>query len=236
MNHLLPTTTSAEVRDTDAHVAILPVGSFEQHGNHLPLITDTVIAATICDELAAAYPLFQLPPITMSCSHEHSAWQGTVSISARTLYSLVADITDSLTGNGMAALVLVNGHGGNYALSNIVQEANAHGTRMALFPTGPDWNDARSAAGLDSTMHEDMHAGEIETSILLHAHPELVKDGYETADWVADDRRYLLIKGMTGYTSSGVIGRPSLASAQKGKAVLASLVHSFAQVLEVLTS
>ena len=195
-----------------------------------------MIAATICDELAAAYPLFQLPPITMSCSHEHSAWPGTVSISARTLYSLVADITDSLTGNGMAALVLVNGHGGNYALSNIVQEANAHGTRMALFPTGPDWNDARSAAGLDSTMHEDMHAGEIETSILLHAHPELVKDGYETADWVADDRRYLLIKGMTGYTSSGVIGRPSLASAQKGKAVLASLVHSFAQVLEVLTS
>ena len=236
MNHLLPTTTSAEVRDANAQVAILPIGSFEQHGSHLPLITDTVIAATICEELAAVYPLFQLPPITVSCSHEHSAWPGTVSISARTLYSLVTDIADSLTGSGVSALVLVNGHGGNYTLSNIVQEANAHRSRMALFPTGPDWNDARSAAGLDSTMHEDMHAGEIETSILLHAHPELVKDGYETADWVADDRRYLLVKGMTGYTSSGVIGRPSLASAQKGKAVLASLVHSFAGVLSVLNS
>jgi creatinine amidohydrolase len=234
VKHLLPTSTSAEVHDTNAQVAVLPVGSFEQHGNYLPLITDTVIAATICDELAAVYPLFQLPPLTLSCSHEHSAWPGTVSISARTLYSLVTDITDSLSRSGLSAFVLVNGHGGNYTLSNIVQEANAHGTQMALFPTGPDWNDARTAAGLDSTMHDDMHAGEIETSILLHAHPELVKDGYETADWVANDRRYLLVKGMKGYTSSGVIGRPSLGSAQKGKAVLNSLVHSFGDVLNVL--
>jgi creatinine amidohydrolase len=52
-----------------------------------------------------------------------------------------------------------------------------------------------------------MHAGEIETSILLHAHPELVRDGYEAADWVADDRRHLLTTGMGEYTRSGVIGR-----------------------------
>lgn len=85
-------------------------------------------------------------------------------------------------------------------------------------------------------MHEDMHAGEIETSILLWAHPELVKNGYETADWVADDRRHLLINGTVAYTKSGVIGRPSLASAEKGKAVLISLVHSFADVLRMLST
>jgi creatinine amidohydrolase len=79
-----------------------------------------------------------------------------------------------------------------------------------------------------------MHAGEIETSILLHAHPELVREGYHTADWVADDRRHLLTTGMGEYTRSGVIGRPSLATAEKGKAVLASLVDSFASVLEIL--
>jgi creatinine amidohydrolase len=77
-------------------------------------------------------------------------------------------------------------------LSNIVQEANAHDVRMALFPTGPDWKDARFAADLVSTMHEDMHAGKIETSLLLHAHPELVKEGYEAADWIADDHRHPL--------------------------------------------
>ena len=215
-------------------MAILPIGSFEQHGPYLPLITDTVIATSICRELAAVYPLFELPPITMSCSHEHSAWPGTVSISPRTLYSLVTEIADSVTRSGLSALVLVNAHGGNYVLSNVVQEANAHGTRMALFPAGPDWNNARVAAGLESTMHEDMHAGEIETSILLHTHPELVKDGFESADCIADDRRYLLVEGMTRYTTSGVLGRPSLSSAEKGKAVMASLVQSFADLLHVL--
>jgi len=105
---------------------------------------------------------------------------------------------------------------------------------MALFPSGQDWKDARTAAQVETTTHEDMHAGEIETSILLYAQPELVRDGYETADWLADDRRHLLIEGMTAYTTSGVIGRPSLGSAEKGKAVLASLVHSFADVLRAL--
>lgn len=200
MNHVLPTSTTIDERDRHAQVAILPIGSFEQHGPYLPLITDTVIATSICHELAVAYPLLELPPITVSCSHEHSAWPGTISISPRTLYSVVTDIADSVTRSGLSALVLVNAHGGNYVLSNVVQEANAHGTRMALFPAGPDWNSARVAAGLESTMHEDMHAGEIETSILLHTHPELVKDGFESADCIADDRRYLLVKGMTGYT------------------------------------
>lgn len=105
---------------------------------------------------------------------------------------------------------------------------------MALFPSGTDWAQARQSAGLATSGHEDMHAGEIETSILLHAHPELVREGYQTADWVADDRRHLLTTGMGEYTRSGVIGRPSLATAEKGKAVLASLVDSFASVLEVL--
>ena len=121
-----------------------------------------------------------------------------------------------------------------YALANIVQEGNAHGKRMALFPSGPDWADARQSAGLATSNHEDMHAGELETSILLHVNPELVRDGYQTADWIADDRRHLLTIGMSGYTKNGVIGRPSLASAEKGKAVLASLTESFASVLEIL--
>jgi creatinine amidohydrolase len=105
---------------------------------------------------------------------------------------------------------------------------------MALFPSGPDWAQARRSAGLVTSNHEDMHAGELETSILLHANPELVRDGYQAGDWLADDRRHLLTTGMGEYTRSGVIGRPSLATAEKGKALLASLVDSFAPVLEIL--
>lgn len=234
MTHLLPTATTSDEKARDAKCAILPVGSFEQHGDYLPLTTDTVVASVIARELAKAYPLLQLPPVTISCSHEHSAWAGTVSISASTLYAIVNDVYASIAHSGLTSLVILNGHGGNYVLANVAQEASAQGNRMALFPSGDDWEEARESAGLASSMHEDMHAGEIETSILLHAHPELVRDGYEAADWVANDRRHLLTTGMGEYTRSGVIGRPSLGSAEKGKAVLASLVDSFASVLEML--
>jgi creatinine amidohydrolase len=74
-----------------------------------------------------------------------------------------------------------------------------------------------------------MHAGEVETSILLHAHPEMVRPGYESSDFLADDRKHLLTLGMRAYTGSGVVGRPSLASAGKGKELLAGLVDSFAE-------
>ena len=167
----------------------------------------TVVASVISRELSSAYPLLQLPPVTISCSHEHSAWHGTVSISASTLHSMVNDIYCSIASSGLTALVILNCHGGNYVLANVVQEGNAQGKRMALFPSGTDWAQARRSAGLVTSSHEDMHAGEIETSILLHAHPELVREGYHAADWVADDRRHLLTTGMGEYTRSGVIGR-----------------------------
>lgn len=172
-----------------------------------------------------------LPPVTISCSHEHAAWPGTVSISAATLHALVRDVAESLRRSGAPKLVLVNGHGGNYVLGNVVQEA--HGD-MALFPGLDDWEDARRAAGMRTDGDADMHAGELETSILLHARPELVKDGYETADHLADDRRSLLTVGMTPYTESGVIGRPSLASADKGRDALRGLVAAFGGCLAAL--
>jgi creatinine amidohydrolase len=139
----------------------------------------------------------------------------------------VRDVAASVERAGVSTLVLVNGHGGNYVLGNVVQEASLDTLRMMLFPTELDWEDARTEAGMSTTGLSDMHAGELETSILLHALPDLVRPGYEQADHLADDRRYLLARGMQAYTESGVIGRPSLASAEKGRAALASLVRSF---------
>ncbi|MFF9124035.1 creatininase family protein [Streptomyces sp. NPDC014889] len=236
----LPADTTQDVRargaDLSRQVAVLPVGSFEQHGPYLPLATDTLVACAIARRIADAYPVHLLPPVTISCSHEHAAWPGTVSISSVTLHAVVRDIADSLRRSGVEALVVVNGHGGNYVLGNVVQESSARGERLALFPAAEDWQTALDSAGVRTSPLSDMHAGEIETSILLHAHPEMVRAGYESADFVADDRRHLLTAGMSAYTESGVIGRPSLGSAEKGEELLNSLADSFCPYFSLLIS
>jgi creatinine amidohydrolase len=144
-------------------------------------------------------------------------------------------VAASLVAQGIGRLALVNGHGGNYVLSNVVQTANAASpATMTLFPTRSDWEHARQAAGLQTTSHEDMHAGELEVSILAAAWPDSVQHGAYSADHLVDDRSMLLIHGMTRYTDNGVIGQPSAGTAAKGKAILDSLVTSFADHLTAL--
>jgi creatinine amidohydrolase len=231
---ILTAASSPDEAKRGAQVAVLPIGSFEQHGQHLPLITDTVVAASIASSLALAYDLFLLPPLTISCSHEHGRFPGTVSIRSRTMHLLIEDIRADLARAGVTKLVLVNGHGGNYVLSNIVQEANVEHRRMILFPGSTAWAEARIAAGCTSTSHADMHGGEAETSLLLHASPHLVRDGWRAADWQAEDRPDLLLLGVDGYTSTGVIGTPSAATPDKGRILIESLTASFAAHLKLL--
>jgi creatinine amidohydrolase len=138
METLITTATSRDERDRGARVAVLPVGSFEQHGDFLPLITDTIVACAIARRLSTDYQLFLLPPLTLSCSHEHSGFAGTVSLTAQTLIAVVTDIVESLRNSGIERLAIVNGHGGNYVLSNIVQQANVGRPRMVLFPV--EWS------------------------------------------------------------------------------------------------
>src|SRR5215813_446534 len=102
----ITTATAEDERQRDTSVALLPIGSFEQHGPYLPLATDTLVACAIAHELAQAYPVRLLPPITISCSHEHAAWPGTVSISSQTLHRLVTEIAESLRQNGLHRLVV----------------------------------------------------------------------------------------------------------------------------------
>ncbi|MBB5490034.1 MAG: creatininase family protein [Nocardiopsis sp. BM-2018] len=229
---LLPNTTSEDEGARAARIALLPVGSLEQHGPHLPLTTDTVVASALAQSLADAYPgLRLLPPITFGCSHEHEAWPGTVSVSAPTLHAMAADIAESLHRAGTPKLVLVNGHGGNHVLANLVQASRGD---MALFPGPHDWEAARTAARMSTDNDRDMHAGELETSVLLHVRPDLVRPGYEEADHIADRRDHLLTAGLSRYTRSGVVGQPSRAAAAEGRDLLAHLVEVFAGYLNVL--
>jgi creatinine amidohydrolase len=218
-----------------ATIAVLPVGSFEQHSDFLPLATDTIVACLIAQRIADDYGLFLLPPITIGCSHEHAAFAGTVSVSASTLVAIVGDVRESLRRRGIDKLVLVNGHGGNYVLSNVVQEANATGRSMALFPVREDWDRARQEAGCVGSTGQDMHAGELEVSLLLHADPQLVGASRSERDHLAHPRPFLAIAGIEEYTQTGVIGLPSHGTNIKGKSILNSLSGSFAAHCDILT-
>jgi creatinine amidohydrolase len=232
---LITAATSTDEAQRGATVAVLPVGSFEQHGDHLPLATDTIVACVIANQLATTYNALLLPPVTMSCSHEHEGFDGTVSIGSRTLIAIIDDVQSSLARSGIKYLVLVNGHGGNYVLSNVAQEANVTERRVALFPGREDFQIARERAKMETTTSEDMHGGEWETSILLHSHPHLVRSTYSRSDHDAPQRPHLLITGIRAYATRGIVGRPSLASATKGQAALDSLTSSFSDVLKILT-
>ncbi|MFJ9390061.1 creatininase family protein [Nocardioides sp. NPDC101246] len=220
---VISTETSADVTARSSKIAVLPIGSFEQHGDILPLSTDTIVATQIASMVARANDLWLLPPITVSCSQEHADWAGTISIPAATLIRLVEDIVASAREQGAEHIVLINGHGGNYVLQNVVQEASD----LSLFPGRSDWTAAREAAGLETNAHDDMHAGELEVSILLHCAPDLVGPDFKHRDHMADSRPHLLTHGLRAYTDTGIIGSPSLASAEKGAAVLDALATLF---------
>src|SRR5439155_12746848 len=153
------------------------------------LTTDTLIACAIAERLSTTYGLFLLAPLTITCSHEHAGFAGTVSISAQTLAAVVTDIVASLRASGVNRLAVVSAHGGNHVLTNVVLQANVTGSRVALFPSREDWHQAREAGGLETSHSEDMHAGELEASLLLHVHPHLVGESYRHGDLSVEERR-----------------------------------------------
>ena len=202
--------------------AVLPVGAFEQHGPHLPMTTDSLIAGILGKAVAEQVAGLLLPPLPISCSHEHAGFAGSTSISATTLVTLIRDIFDSVTACGLQRLVVINGHGGNYVLRNLAQEINLTDRMLYLGPEKHIMTQAFERAGLETSVHDDMHAGEYETSVMLAYHGDLVRHD-RLSDELAGHRDQLLIHGMAHYTRSGVIGCPSKASAEMGFAVVKAI-------------
>lgn len=201
---------------------VLPLGSFEQHGAHLPLDTDTRVAVAVAEALAETRDdLLVAPALAYGASGEHEGFGGTLSIGTQALHSLVVELARSL-GPEFSALVLVSFHGGNAdAVHGAVTQLRAEGHHVtAVIPT--------VAAG-------DAHAGRTETSIMLALDPTAVRlqaaragDTRPLAELMPELRR----GGLKAVTGSGVLGDPAGASAEEGRGLLAELITSASAQLE----
>lgn len=222
--------TLPDLQAAAPQVAIVPVGAFEQHGAHLPYATDSLIAQALARALAERLPALVLPVLPFSCSHEHAGFPYAVSLGSQTLIAVINDIVRSLERSGVVLTVLLNAHGGNYVLGNVVQELNQDRLRVVMVPTRQQWQQAIAQAGLTTNPSADMHGGELETSLLLATQPDVVRP--ELAhDHEATERPWLTVLGMRHYTPTGIIGRPSQASAAKGQRLLAGLADAMAHDL-----
>ena len=236
------TSPEAKARLAQVDTALLPVGSLEQHGPHLPLDLDAHDADLLCREVAAACqpprPLV-LPLVPYGVSYHHDDFPGTVSISPTTLSRLVHEIGMGLARQGIAKLIIVNGHGGNEpALNFAAQTINRDAGIFTCVDTGES-RDAEVEA-LCSTPN-DVHAGEVETSTALATRPALVKQALARRSVPRFSSDYLDFsskKGVNWYvrthriSRTGVLGDPTRATVEKGREIWAVMVRNLVELVE----
>ncbi len=205
---------------------ILPVGSTEQHGPHLPLGTDSLIAQRLCEALAAELKIDSVPVLKYGVSFEHADFPGTISIQPETLLRTVKGICESLL-ERYQRVIIINTHGGNTAtLRNLKNEKT---TFIDLFD---------SLIEIIADIRETeiggiCHACEIETSLMLYLEPSLVRREKITDEIVKyvtpldpQSERQLPDGWKTiNYSKSGVIGDPRKATPQKGEKIFKALIR-----------
>lgn len=223
---------------------VVPLGSVEQHGHHLPLYVDTIQVAAIADRVEQRLKdrVLMLPTFWLGSSHHHMDFPGTVSVLPSLYTQIIKSVASCILSAGFKRIFFLNGHGGNevpgsQALSELVAEDEKANDAYLAFASWwgigrdairPEKHDLKSPEGVS-------HACEYETSMLLFLRPDLVKMGRardhtpaienewhcsaRTGSKVAVYRRYGRI------TSSGNLGTPSAATAKKGESMTAAVVN-----------
>ena len=240
--------------DRSRVIAVLPVAAIEQHGPHLPLqvdraLVDGVVAATLA-HLPADLPVLFLPTQAVGFSPEHAAFAGTLSLKAETVIRLWTELAECVATSGVMKLLLFNSHGGQVGLLDVVARDLRARLGMLVYSTSwfnlplPDGQGGSVSDRFSAHEHRfGVHAGEIETSMMLALHPDQVdmakaqnfastaQDRAEKFKLLGDGRSARLAWQMQDYNALGAAGDAAAASGKKGRAVLDAAGRSLAQLL-----
>lgn len=235
--------------DKQQGVVILPVGAIEQHGPHLPTLTDTLLVTHVLEltlhSLPDDVPAWALPPVNYGKSNEHLGFPGTISLSAQTLNAVLHDIAASVKAAGFRRLAFINGHGGNMALLDAAARDIRAATGLMCFCLHPG---LYATAPFEISADEQrygLHAGEVETSLVLAIAPELAHPeravkhfpdfpqtgtglsffGTASAAWLTRD-----------WSETGVFGDATLATPEKGDLLLAAATERLVQLITAISS
>jgi len=245
----LPYLTTEEVSNLprkESAVVALPVASIEQHGPHLPLYTDSLIVEEVVKRTLAQlpddFPLWLLPLLSYGRSNEHAGFSGTVTLTSETLVRVLKEIGDSVAHSGFRRFAIINGHGGNTEIIDFVIRDIREQTGLMVFALHLYLRVAVPAEGLtEGEQVYGIHAGDVETSIMLSCRPEQVRQervptglpeqlekmkappfmGPLTFAWLTRD-----------LTDNGVLGDASLATAEKGERFLSAAAQETAALLK----
>lgn len=228
--------TWQEIATTETDLAVVPVGSTEQHGPHAPLGTDAISAQEIASRAAEASTkeVIVAPTISVGIAEEHRQFPGTMWVSEETFRQYVSEATKSLFEHGLNRVVLVNGHGGNTAALREVGGRLTRHTQGYVVPF--TWFEA-----VDNV--EMGHGGPLETAVIRHLAPELIREDQldAAADGASDGwgewcHGVNLAYDSAEFTDSGVVGDPRATNAEDGAAIVDAVVEALVDVLQAVAA
>jgi len=238
--------TWTEAKAKNAKIVLLPIGSLEQHGYHLPLNNDAFVAQGLSDLLAVklyehSFTALVAPTLPFGLSEHHMGFYGSLSLSADTFQSVIKEVCSGLASHGLSHIIIVNGHGGNSeAIGRVVKELAG----VAHVVVVEYWRHLSLDATREIESGFFCHACEGETSVSLalgqHARMECAVSEYPEGDIsnynLLDKREKAMVKlpSIDTISRSGVIGNAALADRDKGQNILAHVLPAL--VREVLSS
>jgi creatinine amidohydrolase len=227
--------------DRDGTLVVAPIAACEQHGPHLPTITDTVLVTAVAARVEARLPdrVLLLPTLWLGASGHHLPFGGTLSVEVDVHVTLLCELLTPLLADGYRRFLVLNGHGGNIDTMQTALRRLQPRHRNNLLTAASYWDLARAelAALADGPRKAMGHACEFETSMMLALRPELVRRDLIRDDGRAEEhalRGLYVAEDMAQRSERGPVGHPELATAEKGERFLRAAADRTAEVAEAL--